>query len=138
VNQEICVCSQVPQIPVPLRQDSLNHFQIFLIQECVPAPPWVQTQWTVPSSQEDFPCHRHSITPRILGSLVSGTQHLFQNNPEGLGQAGTGTQETCSTSDSVTFRSVPSPCHLGHKLSGWSQGPQRTMHIRGTLAHSGC
>jgi hypothetical protein len=32
--------------------------------------------------------------PRILGSLVSGTQHLFQNNREGLGPTGAGKQET--------------------------------------------
>ena len=30
-------------------------------------------------------------TPRILGSLVSGTQHLFQQNQECVGPAGAGT-----------------------------------------------
>ena len=35
--------------------------------------------------------------PGSWESLVSGMQHLFQNNPEGLGPAGTGTLETRPT-----------------------------------------
>jgi hypothetical protein len=42
-------------------------------------------------SPEDSPCPRRPSTPRILGSLVSGTQHLFQHNWECLGPAGAGT-----------------------------------------------
>lgn len=43
---------------------------------------WARTQQTVPHSPEDSQHHRHPSTPRILGSLVSGTQHLFQTNRE--------------------------------------------------------
>ena len=69
---------------------------------------------------ENSPCHRHPRTPRNLGSLVSGTQHLLQNNQEWPVQEGTGTQKTHLTSSWGSFRSVPGPCHLGHKLSGQS------------------
>jgi hypothetical protein len=41
---------------------------------------WAQTWWRVPRSPEDFPCNRHPSTPRILRSLVSGMQHLFQKS----------------------------------------------------------
>jgi hypothetical protein len=62
--------------------------------------------WTVPWSPEDSPLLRHPSMPRILGSLVSRVQHLFQNNCEGLVPAGAGTQETRPTSGSGSFWSV--------------------------------
>ena len=40
---------------------------------------------------------------RIVGSLVSGTQHLFQHNWECLGPAGAGTQEPHTTSGLGSF-----------------------------------
>ena len=49
---------------------------------------WAWTWWTVPWSPEDFPPPRHTSSPRILGSLVSGTQCLFQQNQECLVPAG--------------------------------------------------
>ena len=58
-------------------------------------------------------------------------------NPEGLVLAGTGTKDTCPTSGWGSFGSVLPPCHLGHDLSGGPQGPQRTLHAAGTLAHLG-
>ena len=54
--------------------------------------PWVQTQQKVPKSPEDSPCHSHHSFPRILGSQVSGTQHLFQTNHDRSVTAGTRTQ----------------------------------------------
>jgi hypothetical protein len=44
--------------------------------------------------------------PKILGSLVSGRQHLFQHNWECLGPAGAGTQEPSPTRSSGSFWSV--------------------------------
>jgi hypothetical protein len=71
-----------------------------------------------------------------LGSVLSGTQHLLQNNLEGPVPAGTGTQETCPTSGWGSFWSAPVPGHLGHELSRQSQDPQRTLHTAaGALAH---
>ena len=43
-----------------------------------PKPSWALSQQRVPRSPEDSPHCRHPSTPRILRSLVSGTQHLFQ------------------------------------------------------------
>jgi hypothetical protein len=44
---------------------------------------------TLPWSPEDSPLPRHPSMSRTLGSLVSGTKHLFWYNQEGLGTAGT-------------------------------------------------
>jgi hypothetical protein len=76
----------------------------------------------VSRSQEDSPYHRWPSTPRFLWSLVSGT-HLFQNNPDQLGLAGTGTQETHPISGGGLFRLVPVPHHHRHKLGRCSHGP---------------
>jgi hypothetical protein len=103
-----------------------------------PKPPWAQTQQTAPWFPEDSPRLRCYSTPRILGSLVSGMQHLFQNNPKGLGPAGK--QETCLTRGWSSFWSAPAPRHLGRKLSGQSHGPQRhpsTPRILGSLRRFG-
>ena len=62
-------------------------------------PPWGRQ--TVPWSPEDSPLPRHPSRPRILGSLVSGTHHLFQHNLACLEPAGAETQEPCLTSGSV-------------------------------------
>jgi hypothetical protein len=88
-------------------------------------PPWAQTRWTIPRSPEDSPPSRYPSTPRILGSLVSGTQHLFQNNREVLGPAGAGTQETHLTSCSGSFRSAL--VYLGSLVTPGFQG------LRGSL-----
>jgi hypothetical protein len=56
-------------------------------------PPWGQTWQMVPQSPEDSPYYRCPCMPRILGSLVSGTQHLFQTNCDGPVTAGGRTQE---------------------------------------------
>jgi hypothetical protein len=68
--------------------------------------PWAPTWWTVPRSPEDSPLTRCPSMPRILESLVSGAQHLFQHNLECLGPAGERTQEPCLTSGLVSFRSA--------------------------------
>ena len=51
-------------------------------------------------------------TPRILGSLVSEMQDLFQNNQQGPVPAGTGTQEISPTSNWGSFRLAPVQCYL--------------------------
>ena len=66
-------------------------------------PPWAQTRQAVPQSPEDSPPHMCSSTPRILGSLVSGAQHLFQQNWGCLGTAGAQTQEPHMISGSGSF-----------------------------------
>ena len=58
--------------------------------------------------------------PRILGSLVSEKQHLFQNNHEGPVPAGAGTQEPHLTSIWGSFWSA-----LGFQHSGQPHSPQR-------------
>jgi hypothetical protein len=63
-------------------------------------------------------------TPRILGSLVSRTQHLFQKYPEGLVPAGTETKESCPTSGWGLFSSAPALLPLEHELGGGSQVPR--------------
>jgi hypothetical protein len=78
-------------------------------------PPWVQTRWAVLLSPEDSPLPRCPSRPRILGSLVSGTQHLFQHNRKCLGPEGVGKQETCPTSGSGSFQSEL--VYFGSKLS---------------------
>jgi hypothetical protein len=60
-------------------------------------PTWAQTQLMVPWSPENSSHCRRPSTPRILGSLVNGTQHVFQNNQKGPVPAGTGTEETLLT-----------------------------------------
>jgi hypothetical protein len=76
----------------------------------------VEPQQRVPRSPEDSPCHRRPSTSRILGSLVSGMQHLFQSIPEGLVPAGTGTKEPNPNSGWGSFWSGPAPHHLGQEL----------------------
>ena len=100
-------------------------------------PLWARTPQMVPQIPEDSPrCRCHS-TPRILGSLVSSTQHLFQKNREGPVPAGTGTQESLLISSWSSFLFVPAPCYLGLELGERSQGPMRTLHNIGALAHPG-
>jgi hypothetical protein len=70
-----------------------------LVSVTSPTPSWVQTQ----RDSEDFPCHRRPSTPRLLRSLVSGMQHLFQRILEGLLPAGTGTKQKCLTSSCDSF-----------------------------------
>jgi hypothetical protein len=72
--------------------------------------------WLVPPHAILGPNSAGPNTHRILGSLVSGTQHLFQKILEGLVLAETGTKETCPTSSLGSFWSVPTPCHLGCEL----------------------
>jgi hypothetical protein len=42
--------------------------------------------------------------------------------------AGTGTQETRSTSDWSSCQLASAPCHLGRWLCRWSHSPMRTLH----------
>jgi hypothetical protein len=74
---------------------------------------------------------------RILGSMVSGVQHLFQDSRGGEGAvpAGTGIQEASPTSGWGSFLLDPAQGHLGHELSGWSHCPQGTPHAASALAH---
>ena len=72
-------------------------------------PPWAQTRWKVPLSPKDSIPHRNPSMPRILGSLVCETQHLFQQNQRCLGPAGTQTQEPWPTISSSSFWLAPVP-----------------------------
>jgi hypothetical protein len=75
----------------------LNRFILFGTS---PMPAWYKiSRWPL----EDSPHHRLPHTLRILGSLVSGRQHQFQNNQEWPVQAGTGTKETNLTSSWGSF-----------------------------------
>jgi hypothetical protein len=51
-------------------------------------PPWEQTQLIVPQSPEESPspAPRNPSLPRILGSLVSGTQHSSSKTGSAWGQ----------------------------------------------------
>ena len=103
------------------------------------APSWAQTWQRVPRSPEDAPGCRHPSTPRVLGSLVSGTQHLFQKIPESLVSVGTGTKETCQPA-----AGVPSGQCQSHALMGLSSAGTSTSRILGSLRpvyageHVGC
>jgi hypothetical protein len=70
---------------------------------------------TAPRVLSTPPHPRHPSMHRILGSLVSGTQHLFQHKPEGLGPAGAGRQEPCLSSGSSSSQSAL--VYLGFKLT---------------------
>ena len=88
--------------------------------------------------------HRVSRNPQgpqrtllaILGSLVSGTQPLFQSNcagPEGP-ETAEGKQKTSLTRCTSPFWLAPAPSHLGPGVCRHHQGPQRTLHsILGSL-----
>jgi hypothetical protein len=85
-----------------------------------------------PQSPEDS-LHTTGIMPRILGSLVSRTQHLFQTNRDRPVTAA-GMQETPLIRGSSRFQSASDPGHLGHELTGFPHGPQRALHeIVGSL-----
>jgi hypothetical protein len=71
--------------------------------------------------------------PRNLGSLKSGMQHLFQNNCEGLGPTGAGTQEPHLTSSSGSFWSAL--VYLGLEHSREPNGPKRRCHFQ-ALSHA--
>jgi hypothetical protein len=64
--------------------------------------------------------------PRILVSLMSGTQYVFQHNWECLGPAGAEAQEPCLTRSSSSFWSAL--VYLGFKHSRQTHGPQRKYH----------
>ena len=91
---------------------------------CVPSsqPPWVRTQRMVPCAPEDSSCHRHPNIPRILGSPVSGTQHLFQNNRHWPMTVEERTEEPCLASGLGSFWSVL--VYLGFKHSGQPKVPR--------------
>jgi hypothetical protein len=78
-------------------------------------PPWVHTCRTVPRSPEDCPCHRCPSTPRILGSMVSGMQHLFQKKCEGPVKVGARTQKPHLTRSLGSFWS--SLVYIGFEYS---------------------
>ena len=62
----------------------------------------------------------------ILGSLVSGTQHLFQTNRDRPVPAA-GMQEALLTRDSSPFLLTLALGHLGYDLSGWSHNVPREL-----------
>ena len=66
----------------------------------------------------------------ILGSLVSGMQHLFQHNWECLEPTGAGTQEPPSppTSGSSSFWKALD--YIGLELNSQLHGPQRRYHFQ--------
>jgi hypothetical protein len=82
---------------------------------------------TVPRELFTPPSRSPSI-PKILGSLVSGTQHLFQHNWECLGPAGAGAQDLCPTSSPCSFWLVL--VYLGFQLGRQHHGPQRRYHFQ--------
>jgi hypothetical protein len=51
--------------------------------------------------------------------------------------SGSVTKEPWPSSSWDLFQSAPASCHLGCELGGVSQGPQRTLHATGALAHPG-
>jgi hypothetical protein len=70
----------------------------------------------------------------ILGSLVSGTQHLFQYNHTGS-ETAKGKQKTVLTKGTNPFQMAPALGHLGQGIFGHPHSPQRTLHaILGSLA----
>jgi hypothetical protein len=109
----------------------------FIQVSASPRPPWAISRQMVPISPKDSSHCRHPSTHRILGSLVSGTQHLFQNHWERPVSEGTATQETHTTSSLGSFRLVSAQGHLGRELSEQSHSTQRTLHTAGVLAHLG-
>jgi hypothetical protein len=82
----------------------------------------------VPQTPEDSPCPKHSSMPRILGSLVSETQHLSQHKWECLGPTGAGAQEPCLTSSSCYFWCTL--VYLGFEHSRQPHGPKRRYHFQ--------
>jgi hypothetical protein len=84
----------------------------------------------IPKVPKDSPFPRHPSMPRILGSLVSGMQHLFQHNWECLEPTGAGTQEPPSppTSGSSSFWKALD--YIGLELSSQLHGPQRRYHFQ--------
>jgi hypothetical protein len=63
-----------------------------------------------------------------LGSLVSGTQHVFQSNCDGPVTAGTRTTEPFLTRDLSSFWSVL--VYLGFEQTRQLHGPQRRHHFQ--------
>ena len=73
-----------------MKETCLNSGWGVFIPVCAsPSPSWARTQSRVPRSPEDSPRCKHPSTPRILGSLESGTQHLFQTSQRVLCQCPT-------------------------------------------------
>jgi hypothetical protein len=72
-----------------------------------------------PRSPEGSSHSRHSSIPRILRSLVSGTQHLVQKNLEGHVPAGSGTKEIHPTTGWGSFWSATAPHTFFVCLVGW-------------------
>ena len=100
----------------------------FLLISTSSRPPWALTQQMAPWSPEDSPYHRHPSMPSILGSLVSGTQHLSQHNWECLEPAGAGTQEPHLTSSLGSLWSAL--VYLGFKHSRQPHSPQRRYNFQ--------
>jgi hypothetical protein len=75
-------------------------------------------------------------TPRILGSLMSGTQHLFQHNWECMRTAGARTQESSLTNGLGSFWSVSMalPWFWTQWTASWS--PEE-VPLPGSLTHPG-
>lgn len=74
---------------------------------------WCQGQATLgpnsagnPMVSKGLSTAKHPNMPRILGSLMSGTQHLFQQSQWCLRSAGAQTQELSLTSSSGSFQSA--------------------------------
>jgi hypothetical protein len=80
------------------------------------------------SHSEDSPPHRHPSTPRILGSLVSGTRYLFQQNWGCLGTVEAGTQKPRLTIGSGSFWSAL--VYFGFELRGQPHSPQKRYHFQ--------
>jgi hypothetical protein len=70
----------------------------------VPAPGHLGCRQSQGPQRTDSPHCKCPGMPRILGSLVSRTQHLFQKNRGGPVTAGARTQEPCMTSGFISGR----------------------------------
>jgi hypothetical protein len=117
-------CASRKRDKVNLPDQSLG----FVLVSGSPVPSSTGALQRVSRSPEDSPHRRHPSTPRILGSLVSGMQHLFQRIPEGLVPAGTGKKEPRPTRG-WDYLWWLQPCSiLGENLAGSS-----TPRILGSL-----
>ena len=84
--------------------------------------------WRVPNSPEDPPHRRHTSTPRILRSLVSGTQHMFQNTWRVLCQKEQGQRKPIRP-----VAGVHSGWHQLHAILGTNSTGPSTPRILGSL-----
>jgi hypothetical protein len=101
----------------------------------IPSSTW--TQRRIPQSPEDSPCCRSPSTPKILGSLESGMQHLFQRRvlcQQEQGQRNPAQPEAGSPSGGSSPK--PSWAQTGQTLAhpgSWDHWDQSTQEEGGRI-----